>query len=70
MFPDHWGSDYDYAEAHGNGHEDPPSTLAHPLGRELTAAETAAELHRILDHVLARIRADEERTRAPIGAKR
>lgn len=57
MLPDRYGSDYDYAEAHGNGRHETPSD---PRGRELSPAEMAAELRRILGPAMDRIRGIEQ----------
>ena len=62
MFPDYWGSDYDYQEAHGNGHQprrrftaphiDTP--LAGETGRELSADELTRAVFSALAKVSAK----------------
>lgn len=66
MFPDRWGSDYDHAQAHGNGRRETPYEPAHPLGRELSPEETAHELRKIVARLHARI-AEHATRRCPHG---
>ena len=53
MLADRYGSDYDYAEAHGNGRRD---RSPGPAGPSLTPAEMAAEVRRICGPALDRLR--------------